>query len=354
MKKHVFTAEDPVLPMHYPGFIFRTLQKQGYETSKLLADTGLLEESLSDPNFRFSFSALQRLTLNALEQTNDPHLGIRLGKKFDANYIGLPAYAALNASDLQEALDIMRRYSFLAFPTIEFVIPEHLSALRDETVSIYLRPKFPLHDIAYFISSFSLMACEELLKKITQKPQVTVRSGMIVGQPSGWNEVSGEVGFSVSFNQSENQLMFPAKLLCEPLPGSDPVNHARLRALCEKFASDAGYEETPISRVMRFLEDGRDFSVSLSEAAAALGYSDRGLRRKLQQSGTSYRNLVEQVREKRARAMLTYSGKQISVIAHELGYETPSNFARSFKRWTGTTPKEYRENRTSEPDDGQI
>ncbi|MEO1618220.1 MAG: helix-turn-helix domain-containing protein [Planctomycetota bacterium] len=41
--------------------------------------------------------------------------------------------------------------------------------------------------------------------------------------------------------------------------------------------------------------------------------------------------------------MLIYTARSVQDIAYELGYEAPSNFARSFKRWTGSSPTEFRE-----------
>ncbi|MEL6103026.1 MAG: helix-turn-helix transcriptional regulator [Pseudomonadota bacterium] len=63
----------------------------------------------------------------------------------------------------------------------------------------------------------------------------------------------------------------------------------------------------------------------------------------MDRSGTSYRQLVDQVREARARALLSGGTQPIKAIAGALGFESSSNFARSFKRWTGLTPKAFRD-----------
>ncbi len=353
MTTKTFTIDDPALPMHYPGFVVRTLRKQGHDVAALLAGTGLTEERLRDPNYRFAYSSLRRLTMNAMEQTGDPHLGPRLGTCFDANYIGLPAYAAMTASTLRDALDVFSRFFSLSFPSVEFAVLGDRSGSDCGETAVRLRSRFALEEIAYFISGFALVASDGLLKKLLHAPQVASRGEMMVSEPDGWAAVSADIGFSVRFDSHENRLMFPTELLDEPLPGADPVNHARLVALCEKFATDAGYEATLVSCVVSFLEEGQNLGAPLSEAAAALGYSERGLRRKLQQSGASYRTLIEQVRESRARQMLSKTRKPITAVAHELGYETASNFARSFKRWTGSTPKEYRESWNAHREDGQ-
>jgi AraC-like DNA-binding protein len=62
---------------------------------------------------------------------------------------------------------------------------------------------------------------------------------------------------------------------------------------------------------------------------------------------------MDQVRETRARWMLANTSKTVEAIAYELGFETSSNFARSFKRWTGVTPREFRESQRVRGNFGQ-
>lgn len=91
MARKVFTPEDPALPMNYPGFVFRTLRDRGHPASALLAETGLDEGHLSDPDFRCGFQPLRRLLLNAINEAQNPHLGVDLALEFQPTYIGLPA-----------------------------------------------------------------------------------------------------------------------------------------------------------------------------------------------------------------------------------------------------------------------
>lgn len=53
MTAKAFGPADPALPMHYPGFVYRTLTQEGHDTDVLLAGTGLTDALLKDPNHRF-------------------------------------------------------------------------------------------------------------------------------------------------------------------------------------------------------------------------------------------------------------------------------------------------------------
>jgi AraC-like DNA-binding protein len=232
----------------------------------------------------------------------------------------------------------------LTFPAIEFAFsaPEEGSDAREAEVCV--RPVIPLDDIAYFVNSSALIVLNNLLKDMLRMPLVASRCEATIREPNCWAEVAGEITrVPVRFEAQDNRILFPADLLERPLPGADPINHKRLVALCERFSAEAETLGTPVGQVLSFLECEKNFGAALSEAAVALGYSERGLRRCLERSGTSYRKLMEQVLERRARDMLANSTIPVHVIAHELGYDTPSNFARSFKRWTGETPKAFRD-----------
>jgi AraC-like DNA-binding protein len=52
---------------------------------------------------------------------------------------------------------------------------------------------------------------------------------------------------------------------------------------------------------------------------------------------------VEEIRKRMAVAVLRDRSIAIGDVAFLLGYEEPSAFFRSFKRWTGTTPRRFRE-----------
>jgi AraC-like DNA-binding protein len=65
----------------------------------------------------------------------------------------------------------------------------------------------------------------------------------------------------------------------------------------------------------------------------------------LQDVGTSYQRILDEVRKEMAIEYLRNSNLPIEEIAALVGYSDPSNFRKAFRRWTGRAPSYYREDR---------
>jgi AraC-like DNA-binding protein len=85
----------------------------------------------------------------------------------------------------------------------------------------------------------------------------------------------------------------------------------------------------------------RDERLSLQLVADELFMSARTLQRKLEREGTSFQILLDEVRQELAEDYLLRLGMSGTDTAFLVGLSEPSAFVRSFKRWTGLSPKEY-------------
>ncbi len=80
----------------------------------------------------------------------------------------------------------------------------------------------------------------------------------------------------------------------------------------------------------------------IGRVARLLNTSVRSLQRKLQQDGTNYNKIVDEVRYETACRLLDAPDTSIAEVAAALGYADPSSFSRSFARWSGMQPRTYR------------
>lgn len=83
-------------------------------------------------------------------------------------------------------------------------------------------------------------------------------------------------------------------------------------------------------------------AVSIDGTARALDTSVRSLQRTLGRNGAEFREMVNAIRVQRAKELLLGTRASIIDISIELGYSTPTNFARAFRKATGTAPQDFR------------
>ena len=96
-------------------------------------------------------------------------------------------------------------------------------------------------------------------------------------------------------------------------------------------------------RVLRILLLADLEKVSADKVARRLFVSQSTLRRRLKDVGTTYQEFKDQTRCDAAIQLLSRPELKINAVAAMLGFDEPSAFHRSFKKWTGATPGEYRQ-----------
>lgn len=89
-----------------------------------------------------------------------------------------------------------------------------------------------------------------------------------------------------------------------------------------------------------YLDEG---APALAEIAEMAGVSTRSLQRKLSYAGLTYSSLIDNVRFEMASKLLRETDSKIIEIAFSSGYTDPAHFTRAFRRISGTTPRQFRE-----------
>jgi AraC-like DNA-binding protein len=92
----------------------------------------------------------------------------------------------------------------------------------------------------------------------------------------------------------------------------------------------------------------------LERIARRLGMGGRTLQRRLAERGLVWKTVVEDVRRELALQYLHEPTLPLSQVAFLLGYSELSAFYRAFRRWTGSTPAEYRRRAKAEPGSASV
>ncbi|MBO9376370.1 helix-turn-helix domain-containing protein [Sphingomonas histidinilytica] len=136
------------------------------------------------------------------------------------------------------------------------------------------------------------------------------------------------------------EIRVPGASATMPLPGRCVAGHARWMRGCIRSIRDM-VEDRLLESVRRLVNAATDDSPSLGDVATRLHLSARTLRRRLADRGVSFMRIVDE--ERRSLALQYVMGGEMTVesIAERLGYSESANFRHAFRRWTGSSPRNY-------------
>ncbi len=148
----------------------------------------------------------------------------------------------------------------------------------------------------------------------------------------------------VKFSCAGNRLLFDRSYLQERFHTSHALLHEILvNAMKTYFVTEQscnGFVDILCREIIRC---GADESATLENIAERLAISPRTLRRRLSSEGSSFQEVKNLARAKRAKYYLRRTSMPIAEIAYELGFSELSAFSRAFRSWVGQAPQAYRE-----------
>jgi AraC-like DNA-binding protein len=163
--------------------------------------------------------------------------------------------------------------------------------------------------------------------------------------PTGASDALAFFGAPIRYGAEAAALGFPADMMRRPMVTADPglfpilVRHAD-----EVLATLPAADDTTLDQIRRLVSSllGNG-TISIDAVAARMGTSARTIQRQLQLHGASFKQLVDDVRLGMARRHLADPSVNLTDAAFLLGYSDLSAFSRAFRRWTGSSPQEYRD-----------
>ena len=151
--------------------------------------------------------------------------------------------------------------------------------------------------------------------------------------------------FELLFDQAYSWIRLSNKFLNTKLKHANSLAHKLYRVQALEILRQFYPKNEDIATQVRQIFDGYDSQYpNVNEVAKVFGISERTLRRKLDESQLSYRQLIDQHRKSKALTLLSSGNIPVSQLAESLGYTEPASFLRAFKRWTGMTPKQFNQN----------
>jgi AraC-like DNA-binding protein len=309
----------------------------GIDRETLTDAAAVTEEQLRDPDAHLPLAAEIALWQALAKHVSEPEVGVQAGAALRIRHVGLLGYLACFSATLRDALRRVQRYGRVFTEAVEFALQEG----RPQVAFAVCHPA--LGPGQWLAQDYRLAALLQLTREITGVDIVPTEVSFTYPQPSSTTAHREYFRCPIHFGASTVSIVFRASDLDLPLVRADETLAGYLSKYAEHVLASLVHGETLRHTVRAviwsLLGDGPP---SLKHVAAVVRMSPRTLQRRLAAEGTSVHGEIEEIRKTMALAVLRDRSIPIADVAFLLGYTEPSAFFRSFKRWTGTTPRRFR------------
>ncbi|KMQ73379.1 AraC-type DNA-binding domain-containing protein [Marinobacter subterrani] len=299
--------------------------------------TGLSMSELRDPDRRVPADAHYRLWEHAEQVTGDPGVGLHAGQVVDPERMGLVGHVFFNCDTLGEAVTqyvrLHRLINESVFLSFEQTTDQAILCWQPDAAEHY---------------------CRQDMDRTLAAALTRTRHFIHPGIRADWAEIAHPapayadeyeklLGGPVHFNCGTTRLAFNSRHLGHPIPRRNPYVYSAVLKQVNSLLARLQTRRSFGRRIRRLIsKQMATEKIDADTLARQCHMSRQTLYRKLKKEGLSFHGLVEQVRQDKALRYVAGDHYALGEIAFLLGFSELSAFSRAFKRWTGSSPAEYR------------
>ena len=295
---------------------------------------------VDDPATRVSYRQASEIVARAFAALAQPDLGLVVGCRQDVGNFGLLGLAMKTAPTFGEAvlLGITYQRTTGAMLDIDTDLDTPGEVAMTARAPLSLPALLPYLCEEMFASS--LMVARELVGPAFRP----LRLELTYPAPAYVERYRELFQCELHFERSRNAMVVGSDWMEHRFPTYNAVNARQVLELCRRQMADiASLQSELTATVERFLRQHVRENPPLSAIAGVMHLSERTLRRQLAADGISFSRLHDRIRTERALELLHDPHLTIGQVGAHIGFNDAREFRRSFKRWTGHTPSEARE-----------
>ncbi len=309
----------------------RILEQRGIPLPAVLTDP-----LSADPDARIPIALVEQHFEEAIRSSADPAIGLAAGRTMHVGDIPSLDYAMSTAGTVREAVEIAMQHARLCNDalSIELSVEGGRALVRLESASAMPR----------ICSDFLMAGLFTAHVSTWPHDLAELECWFTHAQPKNLAAyVDTFPGAKLRFNAPSFGFSFSTQVLDQPLSSSDPKLHQIVHRYADLMLAELPSTQTLAGDIRRMLPG--ELARSKADAASVarkLHVSVRTLGRRLEEEGTSFKVLLNDVRRELALNMLVRGEMPIADVARQLDFADVSTFHRAFRRWTGQTPATYR------------
>ncbi|WP_262299897.1 AraC family transcriptional regulator [Microvirga sesbaniae] len=314
------------------------IRDAGQDAEALLKANDLAALVLDDRAARVGAEAQIRFLDAAARALKDDWLGFHLARDVDLRSAGRLYYAVASAARLGEGLERLQRYGRVTNEAVQVTYSNSTECTLTIAYSGVSR-HLDRHQIE-FIMTLLLRVCRSL----TGRQLIPHRVSFVHHRKVDASPMKPFFNSEIEYGGWNDELAFAASAHDLPLVSADTYLSDLMQESCEEIlarrASNMSALRTTVENILApMLPHAKTQS---RDVARRLGLSGRTFARRLAAEGTTYGEILDQLRHELAMTYLSERDLQVSQIAWLLGFHEVSALTHACRRWTGKTPREVR------------
>lgn len=330
------------IPGIYLLLLCDVIKQFGLDEQSIIADMGVTRSELLRPDSRITMKMGHIASQRATALAGDLGLGMAYAQALKVTLHGSVGLVAMTSPTIGAALNAMSSFIALRAPFFKAAF-----ATSEQEMVVSLDPTLEMDaPIRTFMTEAILIGITIMSEQLLGRTLKQTRVEMTGPEPPYYQKFKAVLPVPVVYDCPKCCVRAPIELYHAVPQLADPAAAELARQQCElEYQQLFPAQERFSDKIVRHLQNsakGRALPTQ-EEVARRFHLSSRTLKRRLQEDGTSFRELLEQEQKQRASQLLLETDLDISEIAYQLGYRDVGNFSTAFKRWTSKTPRAFRQ-----------
>ena len=287
---------------------------------------------------KLALKQFQQLITNAIKLAGNAEMGLDFGRRLTFTGDGVLGLGPMACNTLMESLHFACRTTTVLNPQVEWKMEAE-----DEYVRITIEEAIPWKDLQTFMVDTSLSVISTMVRHCSAEAADQVRFFFKYEPANDIDVYATSLSSELNFQSHFNGVLIPLECCSAPMPISNPTAVRKAeKALADQIEYIGNQHLNLLRPIQQWVANKKRGIPTNQEVADLFHISSRTLNRRLNAAGTTFKDVIAEVRHNLAVEYLCSDKHSIDEISDLLGYSNSSSFGKAFKGWSGMSPSHYR------------